>query len=154
MDAGRVGFVSVTRRRATPHRSPDEFVQANRRAKSLQLAIPRATDAHFDRKNGRVVIDLSSGLAISFSPSDVQRLEQARASQLEQIEISPSGFGIHFLELDADVYLPSLFQGSFGSKKWMQNKESQRGKSGIIGKKVSAKAKAKVPARRKKAVRA
>jgi hypothetical protein len=66
MDSGRVGFVSVTRRRATPLRSPDEFTLANRRAKSLEFAIPRATDAHSDRKNGRLVIDLSSGLAISF----------------------------------------------------------------------------------------
>jgi len=28
--------------------------------------------------------------------------------KLKQIEISPSGFGLHFPHIDADLYLPSL----------------------------------------------
>jgi hypothetical protein len=45
---------------------------------------------------GKLVIDLSSNLTLSFSPQDAQGLEQATPSQLEEVEISPSGFGIHF----------------------------------------------------------
>ncbi len=40
-------------------------------------------------------------------------------ADLAEIEISPSGFGIHFPRLDADLYLPALLQGVFGSKAWM-----------------------------------
>lgn len=35
------------------------------------------------------------------------------------IEISPGGLGLHFPMLDADLYLPALLEGIFGSRKWM-----------------------------------
>jgi hypothetical protein len=46
-------------------------------------------------------------------------LESATPGDLSQIEISPSGFGIHFPRLDAHLYLPALMQGVFGSRSWM-----------------------------------
>jgi hypothetical protein len=38
---------------------------------------------------------------------------------LERIEISPSGYGIHFPKVDADLYLPALLMGFLGSRNWM-----------------------------------
>ena len=35
------------------------------------------------------------------------------------IEISPSGLGIHFPRVDADIYLPALLETMLGSKRWM-----------------------------------
>jgi hypothetical protein len=105
----------------------DSFELANQRAKERQAAIPRAVSAHYDRKSRRVVIDLSSKLGLSFSPRDAQGLENAKPSQLEEIEISPSGFGIHFPKLDADLYLPALLEGFLGSKKWMASRLGQLG---------------------------
>ena len=105
----------------------DNFELANQRAKELQAAIPRAVSAHYDRKRGRIVISLSSKLDVSFSPLDAQGLENAKPSQLEEIEISPSGFGIHFPKLDADLYLPALLDGFLGSKKWMASRLGQIG---------------------------
>jgi len=35
------------------------------------------------------------------------------------IEISPAGLGLHWRRLDADLYVPALLQGVFGSKSWM-----------------------------------
>jgi Protein of unknown function (DUF2442) len=46
-------------------------------------------------------------------------LEKASSAELEQIEITPSGYGIHFPKLDADLYLPALLQGFYGTKKRM-----------------------------------
>jgi hypothetical protein len=100
----------------------DNFELASQRAKERQAVIPRAVAAHYDPKSGRVVIDLSSKLAVSFSPHDAQGLENAKLSQLEEIEISPSGFGIYFPKLDADLYLPALLEGFLGSKKWMASR--------------------------------
>jgi len=97
----------------------DDFDRANERAKDLQATVPRAVTARYDRRLGRIVIHLSSKLDVAFSPRDAQGLENATPSQLDKIEITPSGLGIHFPKLDADIYLPALLEGFLGSKKWM-----------------------------------
>lgn len=76
---------------------------------------------------GRIVIHLSSKLIVSFAPGDAQGLENARPSQLSEIEISPSGFGLYFPALDADLYIPGLLEGSLGSKSWMASRLGQIG---------------------------
>ena len=96
----------------------DQVDLANKTALEQQTSHPRAVSARYDRRIGRVVIHLDSRLDIAFSPHDAQGLEDARPEQLEPIEISPSGFGIHFPKLDADLYLPALLEGFLGSKKW------------------------------------
>lgn len=67
----------------------ENFALANQRATNLQETVPRAVAACYDRKTGRVVIQLSSKLTISFSPHDAQGLERAKPSELDEIEISP-----------------------------------------------------------------
>jgi predicted component of type VI protein secretion system len=81
----------------------DNFERARQRAKTLQSSLPKAISARYDRKSGRIVIELSSKLSLSFSPDDVQGLQKAKPSHLDEIEITPSGFGIHFPKLDADI---------------------------------------------------
>lgn len=107
--------------------SRDNFKQANQRAKDLQARIPRAVSAYYDRKTGRIVVHLSSKLIVSFSPADAEGLEGAQPSQLKEIEISPSGFGLHFPALDADLYVPALLEGFLGSKAWMASRLGQLG---------------------------
>lgn len=97
----------------------DEFEAATERARRRRKHIPWAITAHSNRNRGRVVVGLSNDLDVTFSPGSVQGLENAKASQLEPIEITPSGFGLHFPKLDADVYLPALLEGVFGSKRWI-----------------------------------
>jgi len=101
--------------------------RANQRAKQLQASHPTAVSAHYDARLGRVLVRLSSGLDVAFSPSDAEGLESATPSQLEPIEISPSGFGIHFPKLDADIYLPALLEGFLGSKRWMASRLGSAG---------------------------
>jgi hypothetical protein len=108
-------------------KSNDDIEQANRRAKELQARVPRVVSARYDRKTGRVVIHLSSKLIVSFAPGDAQGLENAQPSQLNQIEISPSGFGLHFPAVDADLYVPGLLEGFLGSKSWMASRLGQIG---------------------------
>jgi hypothetical protein len=88
-----------------------DFEAAKRHAKDLQSSIPRAIAAHYDSKNRRIVIQLSSNLDVSFAPENAEGLENATAAQLHEIEISPSGFGIHFPRLDADLYVPAILEG-------------------------------------------
>jgi len=99
--------------------SNDLFELANRRGKVLRHSTPRALSAQYDRRSGRIVIRLSSDLEVSFSPRNAQGLEQATPAELRDIEVTPSGFGIHFPKLDADLYVPAILEGFLGSKKWM-----------------------------------
>jgi len=85
-----------------------EVEAANERAAARLSKTPTATTARYDPLTDRLVIDLSSGLSISFRPQDAQGFEQAKPEQLTEIEISPSGLGLHFPALDADIYLPNL----------------------------------------------
>ena len=105
----------------------DDLKKANERAKELQSRVPRAVSAKYDRHSRRVVVQLSSNLGIFFSPRDAEGLESATPEDLNEIEISPSGYGLHFPTLDADIYLPSLLEGVFGSERWMASRMGTRG---------------------------
>ena len=100
---------------------------ANQRGERMRSEVPHAVAARYDRHSRKVVIDLSSKLTVSFSPEDAQGLENARPSELKVIELTPSGFGIHFPKLDADLYVPGLLEGLMGSKKWMAARLGQIG---------------------------
>lgn len=129
------------------------FLQANRRGREARASFPRAVSARYDRKLGRVVISLDSKLDVSFLPRDAQGLEHAKPSQLDAIEISPSGFGIHFPKLDADLYLPGLLEGFLGSRKWMASRLGHAGgKSRSKAKKAASRANGTLGGRPRRAV--
>ena len=107
----------------------EEFEKANEKAKELGSRVPKAVSAKYDRHIRRIVIQLSSNLGIFFSPRDAEGLEHATTAQLDEIEISPSGYGIHFPKLDADLYLPALLEGVFGSERWVASRMGMRGGS-------------------------
>jgi hypothetical protein len=97
----------------------DELDAATRRGRRRRATEPIATAARYDRRRDRIVVSLDSGLELAFPPRIAQGLEKAAPAELSSIEISPSGFGIHFPNLDAHLHLPALLEGIFGSRKWM-----------------------------------
>jgi hypothetical protein len=132
-----------------------EFERANERAREMQASLPRAVAAHYDRRLGRVVIRLSSKVEVMFAPQDAEGLEKASPAELKKIEISPSGFGIHFPKLDADLYLPALLEGFLGSRKWMASRlGATGGRSRSVAKRSAAKKNGRLGGRPKKKVRA
>jgi hypothetical protein len=99
------------------------------------------------------VVHLSSRLIVSFAPEDAQGLEHARPSQLREIEISPSGFGLHFPAVDADLYMPGLLEGFLGSKSWMAARLGQLGgQSTSKAKKAASRANGRLGGRPRKVV--
>jgi Protein of unknown function (DUF2442) len=116
----------------------DQIAQANRRAQRFAATHPRVVEAHYDRRTRQIVVDLSSRLRVAFSPQDAEGLEDATPAQLAEIEISPSGFGIHFPSLDADLYLPALLEGFMGSKQWMAGRLGASGGRSTSAAKASA----------------
>jgi hypothetical protein len=105
----------------------DEFDRANARAARRRATGPRAIAARYDRRLDRVIISLNTGLDVAFAPRDAQGLERAKPTELGAIEISPSGFGLHFPKLDADLYLPALLEGLLGSRRWMAARLGKQG---------------------------
>lgn len=106
---------------------PGEYEAAVERARVRAETEPHATAARYDKRLRMVMVALHTGLTVAFRPADVQGLETATAADLSVIEISPSGFGLHFPTLDADIWLPGLLAGHFGSKNWMA---ARMGKAG------------------------
>lgn len=81
--------------------------------------VPKAIHARYDRRVSRVIVSLDNGLELAFPPRLVQGLEHATPADLAIIQISPLGDGLHWPAIDADLYVPGLLQGVFGSKSWM-----------------------------------
>ena len=101
----------------------DQFEQdterATERAKQRLARDPRAGLAHYDTENDLIVIALNTGYTVSFPPEGIQGLAGASAFALAEIEITPSGYGLHWPKLDADLWVPALLEGVFGSRAWM-----------------------------------
>jgi hypothetical protein len=131
----------------------EEFKAANRRAQRRLKQLPAATAARFDRRSARIVVTIGPGMELIISPQQVESLEDATPNQLSTIEISPSGFGLHFPKIDADIYLPALLEGVLGSKKWMASRLGRLGgQQTSTAKKRAARANGKLGGRPRKAV--
>jgi len=129
----------------------DEIQMANERATARLVKTPVAVAAHYDHRIGRVMIDLSSGLSIGFRPRDAEGLARASARSLNRIEISPSGLGLHFPALDADLYLPAILEGFLGSRRWMAAQLGKTGgRSASRRKRIAARANGKLGGRPRK----
>jgi Protein of unknown function (DUF2442) len=105
----------------------DELSLATKRGSRRRASEPVAVSARYDRGRDRVVVELSRGYEVAFPPGRAQGLERAKPADLDVIEISPSGFGLHFPKLDADLWLPALIEGVFGSRRWMAARLGARG---------------------------
>lgn len=98
---------------------------AEERGRAVQAVEPRAATARYDRDLGRVIVDLSSGCAFSFPPRIVQDLENATDDQLEGVEVLGLGYGLHWEALDADISVPGLLAGIFGTQAYMARRAGQ-----------------------------
>ncbi|MBN9305945.1 MAG: DUF2442 domain-containing protein [Devosia sp.] len=99
--------------------SKAEYDAAIERGRIAELTEPRAKSAHYDRKSGRVVIDLKNGSTFAFPARLAQGLADATDEQLADIEVLGTGFGLHWEALDVDFTVPGLLAGIFGTRKYM-----------------------------------
>ncbi|HEU0052790.1 MAG TPA: DUF2442 domain-containing protein [Longimicrobium sp.] len=111
--------------------------EAERRRRRVE---PRARSAWYDRESGRIVIELRNDCTFTFPAEMGQGLRGATPEQLAEIEVSPDGYGLRWESLDADLAVPPLLDGIFGTEAWM----SQWGKIG-----GSARSEAKAAAARR-----
>lgn len=103
------------------------FERANSAARARLATDPRAIKAEFVVVLGRIVVELSSGIGLLLNPADLEGLQGARSDDLAHIEISPSGYGLHFPTVDADIYLPAILEGKLGSAAFMAHRMGAKG---------------------------
>ena len=98
--------------------SEAEFEQAKKRA-LVERTAGHVRAARYNRRRGCVIVQLSTGVEVAFPATLAEGLADASPEELAEIEISPTGLGLHWPRLDADLYVPALLQGVFGSRSWM-----------------------------------
>jgi hypothetical protein len=103
-----------------------EYQAAARRTARADAVEPRAKSARYDKRSRRIVVDLRNGARFMFPPELAQGLAGADDRALSNINISPSGAGLSWPDLDADFNLPSLMAGIFGTREWMRRINRKR----------------------------
>jgi hypothetical protein len=96
-----------------------QFEAAQARGRRVLDNEPRASLARYDRRSGRVVIELLNGCAYAFPTYLVQDLQGAANDDLANIETDAIGLNLHWPALDVDLYVPALVAGIFGTRAWM-----------------------------------
>lgn len=96
-----------------------ELEAAEARGREMLAQQPRAASARYDRVSGRVVIELVNGCSYAFPARLVQDLQGAAEDELARVEVDGLGFNLHWPSLDADLYVPALLAGVFGTRDWM-----------------------------------
>lgn len=92
-----------------------EMDAAFARGEAARRAEPRASAARYDPALDRVVVELTNGCTFAFPPRLAQGLEGATPEQLAAVEVLGAGYGLHWEALDADLSLPGLMAGLFGT---------------------------------------
>ena len=87
-----------------------------------------AVGARYNSRHKRLIINLHTGVELTVPMRLLEGLADIDdAEALSRIEITPSGLGLHWPDLDADVYVPAMLSGVFGSRKWMAAELGRRG---------------------------
>ena len=124
------------------------FAKASEQGRRLLARGPLATAARFEA--GRIHVELDNGCAFEFPVEQAQGLASAEASDLETIEISAAGHGLHWPRLDADLYVPALVKGMLGTKQWMAEIGATGGKAATEAKVAAARVNGRLGGRPRK----
>ena len=129
-----------------------EFAKARKAAAKELRNRPVAVSAWYDPDEKLLMVKLSNRTLFGFPPGFAQGLNQASASQLANVEISPAGLALHWPDLDADLSLEYLMQGIFGARAWMSALARKAGSAKSLRKAVAARENGKKGGRPRKDV--
>jgi Protein of unknown function (DUF2442) len=93
--------------------------QARQAGEALDHTEQRAVKAWYNIASQKVFVEISNGIEIGFPYQILQGLESATPEQLTEVEVTPSGYGLHWESLDVDLSVPQLLAGIFSTQVWM-----------------------------------
>ncbi len=97
----------------------EEIEAARQRGRVEEETEPRARSARYDRKTGRIVVELRNDCIFAFPARRAQGLENATDDELAEVEVLGLGYGLHWESLNEDHAVPALLAGIFGTRKYM-----------------------------------
>lgn len=97
----------------------EEYDAAVERGRIEFVTKPHARTARYDRDTGMMVLELYNGCTFAVPARYLQGLEHASDEQLGKFELSGYGYGLHWEALDADISVPGLLEGIFGTARHM-----------------------------------
>lgn len=113
---------------------------ARERARIAKAIEPRAKRARYSRVTGRLTVSLTNGAIFSFPARLAPGLENASHVELAEVEVSPSGEGLLWEDLDADLSVAGLLEAIIGTSRWMRVLGSSGGRSRSLAKARAARA--------------
>ena len=118
-----------------------DFKAAEARGREMLETEPRATSAKYDRRTGRVALELVNGCTYLFPVHLVEDLRDATPRDLSVVEVEGHGFNLNWPRLNVDLYVPALVAGEFGTRSWMNRALArQAGRSTSHAKAAAARA--------------
>jgi len=115
-----------------------DFAAAERRGERSLRTEPRAKRARYDRKTGRVLVELTNGCSFAFPARRAQGLEDASDDELAEVTTLGLGLGLRWEKLDVDLSVPGLLAGLFGTKAYMDRLRAARAGSATSPAKAAA----------------
>lgn len=113
---------------------------ARARERRARQAGRRATSVAYDRRTGRVMMELTSGYAFGFPAATIPALANATPEQLAAVELSPGGGGLHWQALDVDLSVPALLLAPLGRPQQLRELARLAGRATSPAKAAAARA--------------
>jgi Protein of unknown function (DUF2442) len=98
----------------------EQLDRAQARAMLADATEPRARNAYYDRPTGNIIIELKDGSTFTVPHHLLQGLADADPKDVAAIELTASGNALHWDTLDIHLRVPSILQGIYGTKAWME----------------------------------
>ena len=98
-----------------------EINLAKKAGKKAYRTEPRAISVKYNKRTGRVIVDLNTGISFMFPAILAEELNNVSKAKLSNVKILADGFAIYWEDLDVALSVPDLLQGVFGSESWMKN---------------------------------
>jgi hypothetical protein len=117
-----------------------QFKEASQRAAKADLREPRAAHAYYDKRTKRIVVEMTTGVIVSFPPQLLQGLAGASSADLSEVSVSLRGTSLHWEQLDADFSVAGLIAGVFGTRAWMADVGRKGGSVSSSAKAAAARA--------------
>jgi nucleoid DNA-binding protein len=111
---------------------------AKKRALKADETEPRAKSARYNAETGEVVVELRNGGSFSFPTEMAQGLKGKSPRFLARVEVSGSGAGLHWEDLNAHFSVKGLASSVFGSKSWMKELAAKGGQAKTLVKQRAA----------------
>lgn len=129
----------------------EKEIEAARKAGSeAAQAGNRAQDAWYDSTHHTIIFKKTDGILIGIPVKLLQGLGNATRAELSEVEVTPSGYGLHWESLDVDLAIPQLMRQVFGTKAWMSNLGCQGEQSKLLTATNTAKGRLLVRRRRRR----